>query len=479
MSETFKLMAWHVKDFKTIQVMNVEPNGKHVEIKGPNASGKTSHLDTIFFALQGLRKGQPNPVRFGANEALVEITIDNGMEGEDLTIRRTIDADGKMKLEIDRAGETIKSAKQGVIDLLLTKYMLNPVDFLSLRPQDQKDALLALCDAPCPVDKVEDITGIRIAPKEGEAAYRYLTRLSGDKEGFYYEARKCAGHDADVAAKALEEARGAKGRMTPVEDPGDPLLWDAKIGQLERDNADFTEKRITWNSANARLGSAAAAAECATNRIRDTTTRVECVRLEYEQAKLACCNANIENETAHANLVTAKQEHDQAHRAVCAAKDCSAAILEARAGRAKAFEQTTQYAAWKAACDRVTFLAVKQKEASVKYDKASETLNKLRQLRRDIVNGIDIGVSGLECDGESLTIEGAPLLAASMAQQLRLACAIAIKQNPKLRLLRVDEGERLDHRSRMKLYDIADQNGCQVILTSVSDQKYLTISLVE
>jgi hypothetical protein len=60
-----------------------------------------------------------------------------------------------------------------------------------------------------------------------------------------------------------------------------------------------------------------------------------------------------------------------------------------------------------------------------------------------------------------------------------VACAIAIKQNPKLCLLRIDEGERLDQRSRIQLYNIADQNNCQVILTAVNDSDDLTVNISE
>lgn len=475
----FKLISWHVRDFKTIEVRDVEVDGHHVLIEGPNASGKTSCLDTIIFALKGLEKDQPNPVRFGAKEAEVEITISNGMEGEDLTIRRRIDKDGKMKLEVERGGEKCKDAKQGVINLLLTKYMLNPVDFLSLRPQDQKDALLALCNTPPPVEEVEKITGVRTAPKEGENSYLYLTRLSGDREGIYYDARKIATHEATVADNALEEARATKGAMTPVAHPGDPEDWDSQLDSLHRKNDAYTKASLAMQLADAERSVANQRMAEARLQMVAEAERVSKMRRELEAAEarhLAACEVHRIKIGLAALSDTA---FALATQAAAEAPNVSDQILAKNAERKKLLAQLDQYNAWKVAVDRVTTLAVKRKEAEVRKEKADDILTKLRDLRKKAVTGIDIGVAGLECDDEGLVIEGAPLRAASMAQQLGVACGIAIAQNPKLRLVRVDEGERLDHRSRMKLYDIADQKDCQVILTSVNDQDDLTVSIVE
>jgi hypothetical protein len=54
-----------------------------------------------------------------------------------------------------------------------------------------------------------------------------------------------------------------------------------------------------------------------------------------------------------------------------------------------------------------------------------------------------------------------------------------MRQNPRLKLLRIDEGERLDSHSRETLLRIADEHGWQVILTCVRDGDALKVEIVD
>lgn len=459
----FKLMAWHIRDFKTIQVRDVQPNGEHVEITGPNASGKTSHLDSILFALCGLDKNQPLPIRHGANEAEVCITIDNGNPDDELMITRGVDRDGKMFLEVLRGGSAVKSAKQTVINTLLSKYMLNPVDFLKLRPQDMKDALLQLCKEPPPVDKVQEITGREYKAKEGDTAYSYLTRLSGDKDGVFYELRKQAGAKVDQAEAALVDAK--RNCAPKVDEPADMKVLTAQLQELEAIQKVSRDKAAALDATRQRYDLARRQQAAAEQAVTNAQATLDAAKLE-----LARKMDDVEQVTAAGQLAKLDAEQHP---------DRTADLEAMRAQFATVASKQKAYAEWQASQERINRLIVARKEADVAYDAANETLAKLRTLRQDVIRGIDIGVAGLECGDEGLTIEGVPLPAASMAQQIKVACGVAIKQNPQLRLMRVDEGERLDHRSRMQLYNIADQNDCQVVLTSVSNDDNLTVKIVE
>lgn len=475
----FKIHAWYVRDFKTIEVREVLPNGNHVVISGPNASGKTSHLDSILFALQGLRKGEPNPVRIGADDAEVILELSNGNQADDLTIRRTVDTDGKVKLQVSQNGARIENQKQGVIDTLLSKYMLNPIDFLKLRPQDQLDTLLALCSAPPPVEAVEIITGQKTPAVVGETAFQYLTRLSGDKDGHFYELRRSAKYEADVAVKALDEARETR-RKTPeviVSEDASQLNKDIAIlegleEQRQKIAADYDQCKARYAAAHAKVLGCQATVDYEQKHIEELEANLAIRRTRLAEA--------IEARDARAGDLDGFEVAGKAARdKLAGANDCREQLKTAKINLAEVTNNQKAATEWTAACERVTQLTVTKKEADLKYEKLDGILEKLRDLRKKTVNDIDIGVSGLECGDGLLTVEGVPLPAASAAQQYNVACGIAIKQNPKLRLLRIDEGERLDQRSRMQLYNIADKNGCQVILTAVRDQPDLTVDIME
>ncbi len=475
----FKIMAWYIKDFKNIEVREVLPNGKHVAIVGPNASGKTSHLDSIVFALQGMAKGQPLPVRNGADEAEVILELSNGDPENDLRIKRTVDKDGKVKLKVSRDGCNVENAKQGVIDTLLTKYMLNPIDFLRARPQDQCDALLALGTNPPPVQDVVEIAGQSIPAEHGEKAFQYLTRLSGDRDSYFYNLRREAAHEAAVADKALEEARELRRKTPEVKLTSDPADLNKDIAAMERQQEEYNEaagalqtamvnKKTKIDIANATHARGTAAKQ----RVEDA--KVALARAEEE---LGICRDQYSYESKNAAAAVYMVEKADKNLQQC--PDLRPAIQQAKQKQSDMIRDQRAAADWETACKRVTDLTVKKKEADLKYEKQDEILTKLRALRKKLVDDIDIGVSGLECGDGLLTVEGIPLPAASAAQQFKVACAIAIKQNPQLRLLRIDEGERLDQRSRIQLYNIADQNDCQVILTAVSDSDDLTVNISE
>ena len=479
MGEPFKISAWYIRDFKTIEVREVLPNGNHVVISGPNASGKTSHLDSILFALQGLRKGDPVPVRHGTDEAEVILELSNGDTGDDLTIRRTVDKDGKVKLHVARDGRKVENKQQGVIDTLLSKYMLNPIDFLKLRPQDQLDTLLALGSAPAPVAEVKEITGANHPPEDGETAFKYLDRLSGDKDGHYYELRRSAKYEADTAAKALDEARETRRNTPEVKLSGDANEQGDSIAVMERQQEEYNEAHGALTMAMTDKRAKVELANAMHARGLEAKGRVEQAKALLAKAEEELEDVRKRYATVSASVNVAEGIVEAADRRLQQCPDIRPAIQQAKAKQSEIIRNQKAATEWQAACDRVTQLTAKKKEADLKHEKYDTILEKLRDLRKKSVSDIDIGVQGLECGDGLLTVEGVPLPAASAAQQFKVACGIAIKQNPRLRLLRIDEGERLDHRSRMQLYDIADKNNCQVILTAVTDQPDLTVTITE
>lgn len=67
-----KLTAENVKRLK---VVDITPKGDVVEITGPNESGKTSVLDSIWWAIAGERVIQSEPIRQGEEEARIRLDL--------------------------------------------------------------------------------------------------------------------------------------------------------------------------------------------------------------------------------------------------------------------------------------------------------------------------------------------------------------------------------------------------------------------
>ena len=57
-----KIIKFEAEHVKRIAVVEITPAGHVVEITGKNGQGKTSVLDSIWWALAGTRSHQPEPI---------------------------------------------------------------------------------------------------------------------------------------------------------------------------------------------------------------------------------------------------------------------------------------------------------------------------------------------------------------------------------------------------------------------------------
>ena len=88
-------------------------------------------------------------------------------------------------------------------------------------------------------------------------------------------------------------------------------------------------------------------------------------------------------------------------------------------------------------------------------------------------------VRGMSVGEGELLFDGVSFKQASMAQRIEVACAISMLQRPTLRLLRVDEAERLDSKTFKRLLELADAQNFQVFAARVRDGEALQIEIIE
>ena len=89
-----KIVSLTAENVKKLVAVQIRPDGNLVQICGKNGQGKTSVLDSIWWALTGTSHIQAAPIRAGANQA--RIRLDLG----DLVVTRTFRRqDGLSKLD--------------------------------------------------------------------------------------------------------------------------------------------------------------------------------------------------------------------------------------------------------------------------------------------------------------------------------------------------------------------------------------------
>src|SRR5690606_34719409 len=78
-------------------------------------------------------------------------------------------------------------------------------------------------------------------------------------------------------------------------------------------------------------------------------------------------------------------------------------------------------------------------------------------------------VEGLGVDESGVTFRGVPFAQASSAEQIKVAAAMAMAANPKLRVIRIMDGSLLDDANLTAIAELAKEKDFQVWVERVGD----------
>src|SRR6266850_1268076 len=119
-----KIIQLTAENIKRLIAVEIRPDGHLVQITGKNGAGKTSVLDSIWWALSGAKHVQAAPIRRGANSA--KIKLDMGEILVTRTFKRT--DDGGFTTKLDVVGN-VKGTPQTMLDSLLNSLAFDPLEF--------------------------------------------------------------------------------------------------------------------------------------------------------------------------------------------------------------------------------------------------------------------------------------------------------------------------------------------------------------
>lgn len=117
--------------------------------------------------------------------------------------------------------------------------------------------------------------------------------------------------------------------------------------------------------------------------------------------------------------------------------------------------------------------ATNARDRAAKLKAESETFTKrlgeLDRHRDQAVAKIELPIAGLTTDGQDVFINNIPLAQCSTSQQLKIGMALAMKLNPKLRIILIREGSMLDSKSLSQITSMAETNDYQLWIEKVAD----------
>lgn len=501
-----------IQNYMKVDAYRIDAQGNHVIISAANDSGKSSVVNGLYDGIQGVNlKLHPDPVKHGADKAVIRINT------TEYLIERQIKPDGKSSLIVKTLdGKKVAGmTPHKLLTSLISEYSLDPVQFFNQREQDQIDDVLRVCGVKPPVEKVQEITGDACPALPDETADRYLERLSKDETGVYYLKRRAINQEVETCRGALEKQNqliAASKLPDTVIRPTENILADIEsLNEVEQERSKETavltelEKTLVeYDKQYKEIETEIVVAGRDRASIKTNIAMMEATVTQFEK-EIALLNDRIRNQREQIAIKTDETLKIQEkihgmtqrlengsnviseHAQLVADQKAKINALPDVSANRKLFtdelkqsqEHQKNLTKYESVIERYDELVMAHEDSKRKHLAADTCLEQLRELRRNLLNGVDIGIEGLAIGEGELLLNGVSFKQASSAQRLTVAFCIAIKGNPVLKLIRIDNGELLDQKSQDHLLKLASDAGYQVIMTRVSNDQGLNVQIID
>lgn len=428
-----KIIQLTAENIKKLKVIDITPSENVVEITGKNGSGKSSVLDSIYWALGGKDDIQDVPIRAGQEKA--RIRLDLGA----VIVERKFTANGTTTITVKNAEGATFPSPQKMLDELIGKLSFDPLTFSRMGRREQLEELRRVADLSVDIDALDAATA----------------RDFSDRQVLNREAKA---KRAQAAGVQIQDG-------LPVELVDENELLN-QIQAAAEHNADIEKRRARRADAEHLAGQHRAAynrllADAETLRAR-TKQRIMEMELDLYAYKIQ------------------QQEADKALAQRASAALEEADKLDAKLTNAPPLPTPVDISDLRSKMDaaKTVNLQIRNRqtrdkiaaEAAVTEKQAKELTDKMESRERQKVKAIaesKLPVPGLGFGSGTVTLNGLPFDQASDAEQLRVSVAIAMANNPKLRVIRIRDGSLLDDDGMAILKDLARDKDFQIWIERV------------
>lgn len=417
-----KLQAENVKKLKAVEIT---PDSNVIKITGRNEQGKTTVLDSIWWALGGTKDIQELPIRAGEKSASITLDL-----GEYVVIRTFSPAGSYLKVE-NKTGATFKSP-QALLDNLIGKYSFDPLAFAKAEKSKQVETLLNIVDLKADRTKLKEIAGYEPRQDINPLA------MINEAYKFVYDERTVVNRDLERTKKVLESLPKD---VTKTERVSLAELVSEKE-RLQSENTENDKKRkAVFNQLHA-----AANVE---NHIFDLKKQIREIQqqLAYEEAALV---KEIELYSAVMTDTGILTDND---------------LTEINEKISKADETNTKAEEWEKQEKTIRDVMEFQQEA----DALNKKLNQIKDYKQELISNTKFPITGLDFGNGGILYNGIPFEQASSAQKLQVSLAIAMALKPDLKVIRIDDGSLLDSNHMKIIEEMANANDFQIWMEVVDE----------
>jgi DNA repair exonuclease SbcCD ATPase subunit len=410
-----KIISLIAENVKRLTAVEITPDGNVVQITGRNGQGKTSVLDSIWWALTGTKHIQAAPIRKGADEA--RIRLDLGEIKVTRTFRRKADSDGyTTAIAVEKADGARFPSPQTMIDALLGELSFDPLAFARMKPKDQFEALR------------------RFVPEVDFEAIDAQNK--GD-----FERR------TEINRLAKQERAAAQVITVPVDTPEEEIDESALVKRLDeagQQNTQLEQRRANRDRV---------ASDVRTLELANHTDAQTIADMEKEIGDLR-----------HKIAEREKQVQEMKDR-LAAAPPLPPAIdtTEIRAKIEAARKTNTNVRA----LDKKLAHVKRAQQLESESEQLTGRMKDRDEAKRAAIAAAKMPIEGLAFGEGVVLLNSVPFEQASDAEQLRASVAIAAALNPKLRVIRIRDGSLLDDQAMRWLGEFAQSLDMQIWIERV------------
>ena len=404
-----KIVELTAENVKRLKAIAIRPDGNLVEISGRNGQGKSSVLDAIWWALSGTTHLQSAPIRKGQNEA--RIRLDLGDIKVIRSFKKREDETFTTSIVVESEEGARYPSPQRMLDSLLGELSFDPLAFTRMDGRQQLEALK------------------RFVPGVDFAAIEKANKADFDRR-------------TDVNRQAKTLRAQAAGLAVPAGTPAERIDDAALVEEMEQagqHNAELESRKARRENAALELTNLEGRA--AVFRERAADLRAQADQLDKDAVSVDEQAEAMRRKLAEAPALPEPIDTSALRRKITEAQETNraVAIREQRIGiEAKAKEEEDASAA------------------------LTRTMDERTAAKREAIAKAELPVGGITFGDDEILLNGVPFDQASSAEQLRTSVAIAIAANPKLRVIRVQDGSLLDDEAMRILAEMADAADCQV-----------------
>lgn len=430
-----KIIQLTAENVKRLKVVDITPKSDVIEITGKNESGKTSVLDSIWWAIAGERVIQAEPIRQGEEEARIRLDL-----GELIVIRKFTRA-GTRAIVLNPVGaepgtpdkrlpKSDWGTPQEILKSLMGSLAFDPLAFSRKSAHEQLEELKRIVPLDVDVDALDQQNKAAFVLRTD--ANRKAKELSAAADAFQFSGPPRESVDVSALMAEMEAATKANARAQQLE-------WAlSKCGQ-------DTEalRKLAEDAAQGMAG------------------EIDAVNatMELEIAKLhQFAEANITQIRQRAATVKAKAAEAEKH---LAGLEKPAPLVDLSEFRGKIESAQAINRDNERRAERSAILA-KQKAAEAEAEALTAAMEKRTKQKEAAIKAAPMPIPGIGFGPGFVTYNGVPFEQASDAVRLRVSTAIAMAGNPKLKVIRIRDGSLLDDNGRKLLAELAHEKGYQV-----------------